>query len=110
MPVHKTKSKNKLILYMVVIILMFLATGFMIYKNYKLTAVNNFVGVPGQDILILNDQGGSDEGVDKKDISGSGVLVFDIFSDQKFRALKKNLLKKVNFIIGKENPFEAKKY
>jgi hypothetical protein len=102
--------KKKLIIYALIIAVMFFATGFMIYKNYKLTAVNNSVSFNNNSEADITAKGESAGGADVagKDASKNSIAELNIFNDQKFNALKRNLLKKVNFIVGKENPFEAR--
>lgn len=104
-------SKKKLIFYTAIIVAMFFATGFMIYKNYKLTAVDNSKGfINSSEIGILSEDDFKAEGMGAEtgNVGTSSAAELDIFNDQRFVSLKRNLLKKVNLIVGKEDPFEIR--
>lgn len=103
--------KKKMIFYAIIIVTMFLATGFMIYKNYKLTAPGSNGKISDVSPIKDFEDIGLSEGGNKeieRDADESKKFGIDIFTDAKFRALKSNTLKALNLVVGKENPFEPK--
>jgi hypothetical protein len=117
---QKKIKKEKLIIYIIIMAVMFGGTGFFIYKNYSLTAVkaptefsNIFETDDFKKINISEEEGGGKGEIAEiaeiaaEDKRGDEILDTGIFSDPKFRALKDNSVKQTdNIPVGRVVPFE----
>ncbi len=95
-------EKKKLIIYIAIItVIIFIAIGFFVYKNYLSAVPDN--PIKSDNILNINQVKLSKTQNDKK----SHFLDNTIFNNPKFRALQNNFVTPTSKInIGKKNPFK----
>jgi len=125
MLVLKKIGRNKLIIYISVIVVMIAGTGFSLYKNYFLTATKKPMTMEapaemtgqGSDSLdsLLKGVNLKEEGADagekeRADLAGEEpkqeeLLDLDLLAEAKFKKLKENPIKEGGFKAGKSNPF-----
>jgi len=126
MLVLKKIGRNKLIIYISVIVVMIAGTGFSLYKNYFLTATKKPMtmeapaemtgqGSDSLDSLLkgvnLKEEGAGAGEKEGADLAGEELkkekelLDLDLLAEAKFKKLKENPIKEGGFKAGKSNPF-----
>jgi len=122
----KKIEKNKLIIYVSVIIVMIAGTGFFLYKNYSSTAIKKLMTMEapaetsGQSSYSLDnllketnlEEEGAGAGEEKgADLTGEDLkkekklLDLDLLANAKFKKLRENTIKEGGFEVGKSNLF-----
>ena len=125
MLVLKKIGRNKLIIYISVIVVMIAGTGFSLYKNYFLTAVKKpmTMEAPAETSeqasynldnlskeVKLKEEGADAGEKERADLAGEEpkqeeLLDLDLLAEAKFKKLKENPIKEGGFKAGKSNPF-----
>lgn len=126
MLIPKKIEKNKLILYISIIVIMLASTGFFLYKNYSLTSGSKtlVMEAPAEsaeesdynlDNLIKEEpevekqeeiKAGEETSLVAEDKSqDKEVLDFNLLADSKFKKLRENVVAETDFKVGKSNPF-----
>jgi hypothetical protein len=106
----KKMDKKRLTAYIVIIVTMFVSSGFLLYKNYFLTSSQeasesvNMLDLRKFDVLL----GKKDEQKStNKEIKEGEILGGNIFNNPKFHALKDSFIRRTYEIkAGRGNPFE----
>ncbi|MDD5290562.1 MAG: hypothetical protein PHZ04_00405 [Patescibacteria group bacterium] len=122
----KKIDKNKLIAYISVIAVMIAGTGFFLYKNYSLTAVNKPMtmeisaeaGGQSSDSLdsLLKQVSLKEEGagvaekketsiISKEPAKEKELLDLGLLTNTKFKKLRENTITEGGFKVGTNNPF-----
>ncbi|MFH1522739.1 MAG: hypothetical protein ABIE43_02875 [Patescibacteria group bacterium] len=115
MLVQKKVKKNKLILYIVISGLMLLGTAYFLYKNYTLAVSRaNVNNIRVEEFNI----GEADIGQDTSSSDVKNLLKpkdnnvtsenkeLEILKSNKYKKLKENVVRSMDFKIGKKDPFE----
>lgn len=123
MLVLKGIKRNKLILYVSIIVLMVVGTSFFLYKNYTLTSTKGILimDIPAEmadidsfnldniDINLIEEDKKSKEDSDlsfEKKSTKKKIIDLSLLDNPKFKNLKETFVETINFDIGKRNPFE----
>lgn len=114
MLVLKGIKRNKLILYVSIIISMVVGTSFFIYKNYTLTSTNGILVIDASLEITDTDLIKTEDEKVEKDSSlplevrtpTKEIIGLSLLDNPKFKNLKENYIKTGDYDIGKRNPFE----
>jgi len=124
MLIPKKINKKKLILYFIIMAIMVGGTAFLIYQNYLITSKKSPVmdipaetsdatstrsnvpsasGYPTEQVRTISDSEKTGDSTGKV----SEILDISILNDNKFQALKKNIISQsADIEVGRKNPFE----